>query len=81
MSRRDVQNVGKREGGSVTTRTPVLLMDATNGGVFGDPETAVWICAPLCEMTKKTVSAGPLSAGFVGAGVNVKVPVQSEFTE
>jgi hypothetical protein len=59
----------------------MLFNDATNGGVLGDPETAVRISVPPCAITKKTVRAGPASAGLVGAGIKVKVPVQSEFTE
>jgi hypothetical protein len=66
---------------AAATRTPVLLSDATNGGVLGDPETAVRISAPPCAITKKTVNAGPASAGLVGCGVKVNVPVQSGFTD
>jgi hypothetical protein len=61
-------------------RTPTLMIAAVNGGEFGDAVTAVRICEPFCVTTKWTVSAGPPSAGLVGCGVKVNVPVQLGFT-
>ena len=55
---------------------PILVIDATKGGVFGEPVTVVWIWAPLRLTTKWSARAGPASAGK-----KVNVPVQFPFTE
>jgi hypothetical protein len=62
------------------SRVPVLTMLEVNGGVLGEPETVVRIWAAPPVRTKFNFRAGLASAGLVGAGVNVNVPVQSEFT-
>ena len=52
---------------------PTLVIAATNGGVFGEPVTVVWISAPLRVITKWSARAGPASAGLVGCGKKLNV--------
>jgi hypothetical protein len=63
-----------------TIRIPTLVMADMNGGVFGEEVTTVRISEPSGATTKCKVRAGEASAGTVGCGVKVNVPVQSAFT-
>ena len=58
----------------------MLVMAATNGGVFGDRVTVVRIWEPFRVTTKWSARAGPASAGFIGCGVELNVPAQFALT-